>query len=89
MWKLRVKIDAWSRGIDESIRQRNRLLLIEIYLRLPLGRVWFFVKHIRIAYLERENGLLKKSNVDDPVSRQGDDPEDTIAKGKPLLSIFT
>jgi len=29
MWKLRVKIDVWSKGLDETLRQRNRDLLIE------------------------------------------------------------
>jgi hypothetical protein len=39
MWKLRVKIDVWSKGLDETLRQHNRDLLIEDYLWLPQRRV--------------------------------------------------
>jgi hypothetical protein len=52
MWTLRVKIDSWSQGkVDEDIRQRNRELLIDAYLRLPPGRVWLFVKLSRVEML--------------------------------------
>lgn len=82
MWKLRVKIDVWSKGLDESLRQRNRELLIEAYLRLPLHRVWLFLKHIRFAVLGRVTGL----QVEDKTQISGDaceqEPEDTIVQGK-------
>ena len=84
MWKLRVKIDAWSQGLDESLRHRNRLLLIESYLRLPPCRVWLFVKHIRLAFLERSMGFETEINFGDYFQ----EPENIIAKGKCLLSIF-
>jgi hypothetical protein len=52
MWTLRVKIDSWSQGkVDEAIRQRNRELLIDAYLRLPPSRVWLFVKLSRVEML--------------------------------------
>jgi hypothetical protein len=84
IWKLRVKIDAWSQGLDESLRLRNRLLLIKSYLRLPPYRVWLFVKHIRDAFLERSKGF--ETEIDFGDCFQG--PENTIARGKCLLSIF-
>lgn len=83
MWKLRVKIDAWSKGLDESLRERNRLLLIESYLRLPPRRVWLFVKHIRFAFVERWKGFGRKIKVGDYTHG----PEDIIARGKCLLPI--
>ena len=83
MWKLRVKINVWSQGLDESLRERNRLILIETYLRSPPRRVWLFVTHIRVAFLERSKGFRTKINFDDCL--QG--PENTIARGKHLLSI--
>lgn len=56
MWKLRVKIDKWSQGVEESIRQRNRLLLLDLYLELPPRRVWLFAKLIRFAHFMRPVG---------------------------------
>jgi hypothetical protein len=84
MWMFRVKIDAWSRGLEEGLRQRNRLLLIDSYLRLPPSRVRFFVKHIRAGFLERSTGFETKI---DPGNCM-DGPENTIARGKFLLSIL-
>lgn len=82
MWKLRVKIDVWSKGIDESLRQRNRLLLIESYLRLPPHRVWIFVKYMRFAFLERSKGFKAGVDLDD--SFQG--PENTIARASHIIN---
>lgn len=82
MWKLRVKIDVWSQGLDQSLRQRNRDLLIEAYLRLPPRRVWHFVKHIRFAFLARNTKLKGKNESYDPADSFVDGPEDTIAQGK-------
>lgn len=86
MWKLRVKIDSWSQGVDEHIRQRNRRLLIDAYLRLPPGRVWFFLKHRRfetlklqarsLGNMEGKNGLHFRPDIVE------DGPEDVIARGK-------
>jgi hypothetical protein len=87
MWKLRVKIDAWSKGLDESLRQRNREILIETYLRLPPRRVWFFLKHIRHAFFRRAAGLEGENEPYDDAGLYVQGPEDTIAQGKCLLSI--
>jgi len=80
MWKLRVKIDVWSRGLDESLRQRNRELLIEAYLRLPPRRVWHFVKHIRFAFLSKKPRLGAEDESYDPSDPLVQGPEDTIAQ---------
>src|SRR5271168_1286294 len=87
MWKLRVKIDVWSNGLDESLRQRNRELLIETYLRLPPRRVWFFLKRIRLAFLGQAARLEGENELYDQVDLYVQEPEDTIAQGKCLLSI--
>ncbi|AEO66556.1 uncharacterized protein THITE_2144086 [Thermothielavioides terrestris NRRL 8126] len=72
MWTLRVKIDAWSEGrVDEKIRQRNRELLLDAYLRLPPRRVWSFVKFARLFILssdptldyKREDGLPEAEDI--------------------------
>jgi hypothetical protein len=87
MWKLRVKIDVWSKGLDETLRQRNRDLLVEDYLRLPPRRVWHFVKHIRLAFLRQKTGLKEENETCDLVDSFAQGPEDTIAQGKCLVSI--
>ncbi|KAK3364707.1 hypothetical protein B0T25DRAFT_620570 [Lasiosphaeria hispida] len=76
MWILRVKIDSWSHGVEESIRQRNRDLLNEAYRRLPPRRYLLFVKLCRgvIVY-----GL---SIADCDPDRVLSGPEDAIARGK-------
>lgn len=65
MWKLRVKIDFWSQGVKESIRQRNRLLLLDLYLQLPPRRIWLYAKQVRVAHfpqLAGSNGQLIYEN---------------------------
>ncbi|KAK0716279.1 hypothetical protein B0H67DRAFT_490925 [Lasiosphaeris hirsuta] len=83
MWALRVMIDTWSKGADESIRHRNRLLLTEAYLRLPPRRVLFFVKISRFEIMCHDAGIESESDFiygkhQDPFYG----PEDTIAEGK-------
>ena len=83
MWMLRVKIDVWSKGIDESIRVRNRKLLIDAYLRLPSRRVWLFVKYARFTM------LFFDEYKDDMDKTHVLGPEDTVARGKIFYtSIF-
>jgi hypothetical protein len=76
MWTLRVQIDVWSTGIDESIRVRNRDLLIDAYLRLPSRRVWLFVKYARftIPFCHEDKDDMDKTHVLGP--------EDTVARGE-------
>ena len=83
MWRLRVNIDSWSRGIDEFIRERNRLLLIDLYVRLPPRRVWLYLKQVRIARLHRQSEEFQTL-----VGNSTREPEDIIVQGKcayPLL----
>lgn len=86
MWRLRVKIDVWSKGIDEKIRQRNRDLLNEAYLRLPPWRVWLYLKTVRFMHLvvgeNRQWSRIAELEVKKDFERMVDGPEDTIATGK-------
>jgi len=84
MWKLRVKIDVWSQGLEESLRQRNRVLLIKSYLQLPPRRVWLFVKRMRFELLTNPQSFETEIDIDDCVHG----PEDIIAKGKCLRLTF-
>ncbi|EGO59703.1 hypothetical protein NEUTE1DRAFT_99863 [Neurospora tetrasperma FGSC 2508] len=54
MKTLRIKIDSWSLGIDEDIRQRNRELLVNAYLRLPSHRLWLYIQSWRDMVMEHE-----------------------------------
>ncbi|KAK0721954.1 hypothetical protein B0T26DRAFT_196561 [Lasiosphaeria miniovina] len=81
MSKLRVMIDIWSRGVDETIRQRNRALLLDAYLQLPPHRVWLYVK-VEIWQVQDAQGRFQLSTN----KLSGNEPEDIIARGKcPLL----
>jgi hypothetical protein len=79
MWTLRVKIDSWSQGVDESIRQRNRDFLNEAYCKLPPARYFVFSKlcRIKIASIELSRDGENMFDVDGP--------DDIIARGE----IFT
>ncbi|RSL73642.1 hypothetical protein CEP54_000077 [Fusarium duplospermum] len=58
MIKLRIKIDAWSHGVDEDIRRRNRILLVEEYMNLPCRRFWLFLKQCRFMVMTDGNPAL-------------------------------
>lgn len=79
MMKLRIKIDAWSWGIDEGLRERNRELLMNAYLRLPPGRVWLYLKHWRSTQMHDPDSPVLAA---DHIHEHWDGPEDVIAKGK-------
>jgi hypothetical protein len=51
MFTLRVKMDSWSLGVDEDIRQRNRQLLTEWYLGSPPWRFWMYMKIVKYFHL--------------------------------------
>lgn len=76
MWRLRVKIDVWSKGLEESLRAINRDHLIETYLQFPRRRVWFYLKVRRREVLGSEQQCLMH------------DPEDTIAKGTYFIQNY-
>ncbi|KAK4066127.1 uncharacterized protein Triagg1_8195 [Trichoderma aggressivum f. europaeum] len=83
MMKLRIKIDVWSRGLDEALRERNRNLLMDAYTRLPSHRFWLYTKHWRDTILRgpgrsRMNENTQSQNANDK------GPEDAIARGNKL-----
>ncbi|KAG6059448.1 hypothetical protein E4U17_006276 [Claviceps sp. LM77 group G4] len=49
MLKLRIKIDVWSRGVDENLRHSNREYLTQQYLMLPRRRFWLYLKRRRLS----------------------------------------
>ncbi|KAK3390131.1 hypothetical protein B0H63DRAFT_519366 [Podospora didyma] len=71
MWRLRVKIDFWSKGVDEAIRQRNRDLLTEAYLRLPPVQVWLYIKIARFIMLSLDIDQLFVDGPEEVIGRVG------------------
>lgn len=76
---MRIKVDVWSKGLDESIREEIRGHVRELFYQLPARRVWFYLKHYR--HLEEdESGGSAGSDLDTDNLIEG--PEDIIANGK-------
>ncbi|KAG5917902.1 hypothetical protein E4U42_007080 [Claviceps africana] len=69
MFTLRVKIDVWSQGIDERVRQRNRDALIEHFLAMPRRRLWLFLKCWKQAALQEGDGAVHADAPEDVVAR--------------------
>ncbi|KAG5959387.1 hypothetical protein E4U57_000723 [Claviceps arundinis] len=78
MLKLRIKIDVWSRGVDENLRHSNREYLIEQYLMLPRRRFWLYLKRCRLSEdMEHHKEGQHPVNLHTSVL---DAPEDIIAR---------
>ncbi|TQV91725.1 hypothetical protein IF1G_09791 [Cordyceps javanica] len=77
MRRLRIKIDVWSQGIDEGLRQANREYLVDIYRQFPRRRLWLYLKQWR----QMELGQFLKIDGDNFF----DGPEDIVAKASRLL----
>lgn len=81
MLNMRIKIDVWSRGVDENIRIENREKLRQMFCQLPARRMWFYLKHTRRMLLtpnEPDKRTGFRHDVDDIM----EGPEDIIANGK-------
>jgi hypothetical protein len=91
MLNLRIKIDVWSKRVDERIRQQARDNLIDLYCELPPQRIWLYLKHIRHMLLRprRDHPSPPMSNPpgitngiqQDDAEEFVEGPEDVIAKG--------
>ncbi|KAJ3531959.1 hypothetical protein NM208_g8647 [Fusarium decemcellulare] len=84
MLKLRIKIDSWSQGVDEFIRQRNRFLLMELYMELPCCRFWLYLKSVRAMMFTHGGGDLSTA----PEGSFSDGPEDEVAEFYDLMPEY-
>lgn len=81
MLQLRIKIDSWSHGVPEYIRERNRELLADAYMQLPPSRVWHYCQRIEMMHLYHGELDVPKRTVDiEQIAR--DAPENIMAEGK-------
>ncbi|KAK0620683.1 hypothetical protein B0T14DRAFT_236244 [Immersiella caudata] len=78
MWNLRIKIDKWSVGVREDIRQRNRLLLEAAYRDLPQRRFFMYGKLWRATAI-RHFAKKGPGQRKEPLSKtQCSGPEDLL-----------
>jgi hypothetical protein len=81
MLKMRIKIDVWSQGLDESFRAKIREHLRDLYCQLPARRVWYYLKRLRHMLLggHEAHGMVESQpGPEDNI----DGPEDVIVNGK-------
>lgn len=81
MLKMRIKIDVWSQGLDESFRAGIREHLRDLYCQLPARRVWYYLKRVR-AMLLGGNGAHGMVELQPDLEDIIDGPEDVIINGK-------
>ncbi|KAK2764586.1 hypothetical protein FQN54_009281 [Arachnomyces sp. PD_36] len=77
MLNVRIKIDVWSKGTEESVREEIRENLRDLFCELAPQRVWYYVKYIRSMLLR---GRDKELNED---VMHG--PEDVVAKASQIF----
>src|SRR3954452_14633081 len=103
MLNMRTKVDVWTQGVAETIREEIREKVRDLFCQYALPRrVWFYLKQIRHMKLAgitigstatggegkgKGRGKAIDSKYGDPVM---DGPEDVIANGEtlPLVSIY-
>jgi hypothetical protein len=80
MLNMRIKIDVFTKGLDENFREGVREDLRELFCQLPPQRVWFYLKQVRNMLLRNRNASPNdEMGLESGRSLNG--PEDTIAKG--------
>jgi hypothetical protein len=89
MLRLRIKIDTWTKGLDEGFREKVRVDLLHLYWELPPQRLWIFLKRWRFMI----NGgtiLGLRSDVHDYALPEEliPGPEDVVAKSKHPTNVL-
>lgn len=80
MLNMRIKIDVFTKGLEEDFREGVRENLRELFCQLPPQRVWFYLKHVRNMFLQdRSIAPNDMTALESDVIVDG--PEDAIAKG--------
>lgn len=80
MVNMRVKIDVWTKGMTESHRNKVRENLRDLFCELPVRRLWFYLKQLRIMRLNDKSGPWPSKDIDE-IDEHMDGPEDVIARG--------
>ena len=81
MQNMRIKVDVWSKGLEESLRKSIRENVRDLFCQLPVRRVWCYLKLVQHMIL-KDPGADELENVGFDDGKSLDGPEDIIAKGK-------
>jgi len=87
MLNMRIKIDVFTKGLDEDFREGVRENLRELFCQLPPQRVWQYLKSIR-SMLLRDRAIGPKDKIATELEETliMDGPEDSIAMGSIFFS---
>jgi hypothetical protein len=85
MLNLRIKIDVWTQGLNESFREGVRDDLRELFCQLPPRRVWFYLKQVRNMLLRNRYAAPYDKPEMYQAGLQKEESEDRIARGSILL----
>jgi hypothetical protein len=88
MLKMRIKVDVWSQGLDESFRESIRDNVRDLFCQLPVRRVWYYLKRVQYMILEG-NGVDGLANSGSKEVKSLNGPENVIAKGGILYRSLT
>lgn len=83
MVNMRIKIDVWSQGLEESKRQDIRDKLRDLFCQLPARRLWYYLKQLRGMSLRAPGDI---PDIHDELGGYMEGPEDVIVKGNVLFS---
>ena len=84
MLNMRIKIDVWSKGLSNSIREDIREKLGELFCQLPVRRVWLYLKRVRFM-LRSKKGEKADQAIDAAQLAScitGNETEDVIVDGR-------
>ena len=84
MLNMRIKIDVWSKGVDEDRRQEFRDQVARCFWQLPARRVWLYLKNVRFLQLNGKQ-MARGQKADTSQLKfpdQGGYAEDVIAEGQ-------
>lgn len=82
MVNMRIKIDVWSQGLEESKRQDIREKLQDLFCQLPARRLWYYLKQLRMMLLRAPGDV---PDINDEMQEYMEGPEDVIVKGNVLF----
>ncbi len=83
MWNLWTKIDVWSKGLEDQIRETARDLLTKAYLQLSPRRVWLYTLYTTMAVVQQAT-LPKEGDpsLEPPGDLWNESPVHTMVKGE-------
>jgi hypothetical protein len=88
MLNMRIKIDVFTKGLDEDFREGVRENLEELFCQLPPRRVWQYLKCVwNMLLRDRATGPKDKiaTELEETLIMGG--PEDSIAAGSILFLL--